>query len=238
MGSANGMTSITEGIVASHHSRMQAARDRIAQVKELTGNAQMRVLDFASARRHMGTGQANALAEHAGNLRKATGHMIGSFQQGHAAMAAAFKENAFALKVALADGETARMKRFKNMMADIREAINQVEKSVQDIKTHVADKLAEFSGARGEMGRSLREDLAKFAADMNKETKAALGEARALVDGFARERTMMSAEWQGMAAAIARSRGAQPAAAKLGKGWPAAAKPKKKPHRRSSRKSA
>ena len=98
----------------------------------------------------------------------------------------------------------------KNGKADISILLQQeVEKSVQAIKAHVAERLAQFSGDRGEMSRGLRQDLSKYAADIDKQTKAVLGEARELVHGFAREKTMRSAEWQGMAAAMAKKKGAQ-----------------------------
>lgn len=210
MGIADGMRSITEGIIASHDSRVKGARERRSEVNELVDNAQKIVRTFASERKHMGAGQAKALADYVETLRADVGGMIKGFQKDHKAMAADLKEKAEALKENLAHGEADRMKDFKGLMADTREVIKGVEKSVKDIKSYVAGKMSEFSGERAEMGQKLRKDLSKYAADIAKDTKTVLGSARELVDGFARERTEMSAAWQGMAASLAKSAGAMP----------------------------
>ncbi len=218
MGLADDMKNITEGITDSYASRIRATRDRIKEVGELAGNTQKTVRDFASERKHMGAGQAKALGEFVGtlrgnveDLRKAAGSMIHGFQKDHKAMAAELKEKAEALRGSLAQGEADRMKDYKELQAGIQEVLGQVRKSVKDIKSHVADKLEEFSGNRAIMSQELKKDLVKHVADIARETKAVLGEARTLVDGFSSERKMMSANWQGMAASMAKKRGVQPA---------------------------
>lgn len=240
MGLAEDMKSITEGITDSYDSRIRAARDRIKEVRELAGNTQKTVRDFASARKHMGAGQAKALGADVADLRKATDGMMKGFQKDHKAMAADLQEKAEALKGNLAHGEADRMKDFKELKAGVQEVIREVEKSVKDIKSYAANKLEEFSGARADMSQELKKDLTKYVADIEKETKAVLGEARTLVDGFSNERKMMSANWQGMAAVMAKKRGVPPAA----EAKPAAAeiaeteetKPKRKARKKRAKK--
>ncbi len=146
MGIADGMKSITEGIIASHEARMKGARERRSEVNELVDNAQKTVRHFANERKHMGAGQAKALADYVETLKTDVGGMIKGFQKDHAAVAAGIREKAEALRETLATGEADRMKSFKGMMADTREVIKGVEKSVKDIKTYVADKMSAFSG--------------------------------------------------------------------------------------------
>ncbi len=217
MGIADGMKSITEGIIASHEARVRGARERRDEVNELVDNARKTVRNFATDRKHMGEGQAKLLADYVETLRadvmglkKVTGGIMKGFQKDHAAMAAGIREKAEALRETLAHGEADRMKSFKSMMADTREVIKGVEKSVKDIKTYVAGKMSEFNGERAEMGQELRKDLSKYVSDIAKDTKAVLGSARELVDGFAKERTEMSSEWRGMAASLAKSAGVEP----------------------------
>lgn len=217
MGIADGMKSITEGIIASHEARMIGARERRNAVNELVSNARKTVRHFAIDRKHMGEGQAKALADYVETLRadvtklrKVTAGMMKGFQKDHAAMAAGIREKAEALRETLTSGEADRMKSFKGMMADTREVIKGVEKSVKDIKTYVADKMSDFRSGRAEMGQELRKDLSKYVADIAKDTKAVLGSARELVDGFTQERTEMSAEWRGMVNSLAKSAGVEP----------------------------
>ncbi|MBI5242766.1 MAG: hypothetical protein HY922_03655 [Elusimicrobia bacterium] len=69
------MKSITEGIVASYDSRMKATRDRMKDVQKT-------VRDLASARKHMGAGQAKALADGETARMKSFKDMLGNIQKG------------------------------------------------------------------------------------------------------------------------------------------------------------
>jgi hypothetical protein len=187
----------------------------------------------------MGAEQAKALADYAGSVRDGVGGMVKGFQKDREAMAADLKKKSEALKESLAHGEADRMKDFKELKACIQEVLRGVEKSVKDIKTYVANKLEEFSGARADMSRELKNDLAKYVADVEKATRAVLDEARTRVDGFADERKVMSGDWRGMAAAMAEKKGVRPAA----EAEPAAAEaeieeaqPKKKARKKRAKK--
>lgn len=217
MGIADGMKSITEGIIASHEARVRDARERRAEVNEVVNNAQKTLRTFANERKHMSAGQAKALADYVETLRadvtelkKATGGIMKGFRRDHAAMAAGIREKAGALRETLAHGEAARMKDFKGMMADTREVIKGVEKSVKDIKTYVAGKMSDFRSGRAEMSQELRKDLSKYVAGIAKDTAAVLGDARVMVEGFAKERVEMSNDWKSMANSLAKSAGAEP----------------------------
>jgi hypothetical protein len=80
-----------------------------------------------------------------GGLVKDTHKMLKGFRSEH-------KEMAGILRAGLEKGETARLKDFKSMMADIQKAIKEIE-------AYTADKLKEFHTAHAEMAANLRKSL-------------------------------------------------------------------------------
>ena len=121
-----------------------------------------------------------------------------------------------------------------------------IKKGIKDIETYVAKKLKEFSDAHADMSEELKKELAKYVDDMVKSTKKLMGEIQArqkernagvadLLEGFKTEREKMAANWQAMAATMAKKRG-QPikveAGAKVKTVEEAVKKPKKKGKKR------
>lgn len=80
-----------------------------------------------------------------GTLVKDTHKMLKGFRSEH-------KEMAGILRAGLEKGETARLKDFKSMMADIQKAIKEIE-------AYTANKLKEFHTAHAEMAANLRKSL-------------------------------------------------------------------------------
>jgi len=184
MGIADGMKSITEGIIASHEARVR-------EVNELVDNTQKTLRNFTSDRKHTGAGQAKALADYVETLRAEVGGMIKGFQKDHAAVAAGIRET-------LTHGEADRMKDFKGMMGNI-------QKGIKDIEAYVEDKLKEFNNAHAEMSEKQKKDLAKYVSGIVNEVKQLLG-------GYASEMAEARAAWQGMAGSLVKSAGAAPRA--------------------------
>jgi hypothetical protein len=128
------------------------------------------------------------------------------------------------LKESLEKGEADRLKDFKAMMGDIN-------KDIKDIENYVAKKLKEFSDAHADMSETLKKDLAKYVAGIVSETKE-------LLSGFADEKEKMAANWQAMAATMAKRRGGKPvvsAGAKVETVEEAVKKPRKKGKKRGKK---
>jgi len=143
-----------------------------------------------------------------GELARDTHKMLKGFQSEH-------KEMAENLRESLEQGETERLKAFKPLMAEI-------QKGIKEIETYVKNKLKEFSDTHAEMSGKLKNDLAKYVADMFKETKRLMQgiEARQkarneevanLLETFKADREKMAANWQALTATMAKRRGGKAA---------------------------
>jgi len=84
-----------------------------------------------------------------------------------------------------------------------------LKKKTGDIETYVKNKLKEFSDAHAEMSGELKKELAKYVADIVKETKELLG-------AFHDEREKMAAHWQALTATMANKRGVEPVEVEAG----------------------
>ncbi len=60
------------------------------------------------------------------------------------------------------------------------------------------------------MSQELRKDLSKYVVGIAKDTAAVLGDARVMVEGFAKERVEMSNDWKSMVNSLAKSAGVEP----------------------------
>lgn len=129
------------------------------------------------------------IQEFVGTAVKDTQQMLKRFQGEHRAMADELSED-------LGKGEADRLKAYKNMMGDI-------QKGIKGIETHVANKLKEFSEAHADMSEALKKDLAKYVAGIVTETKK-------LLKGYAGEREEMAANWESLAATMAKRRAGEP----------------------------
>ena len=92
-----------------------------------------------------------------GTLAKDTHKMLKGFRSEH-------KEMAGILRAGLEKAETARLKNFKSMMADIQKAIKEIE-------AYTANKLKEFHTAHEEMAANLRKSLEQGETDRIKAFK-------------------------------------------------------------------
>ena len=92
-----------------------------------------------------------------GTLVKDTHKMLKGFRSEH-------KEMAGILRAGLEKGETARLKDFKSMMADIQKAIKEIE-------AYTANKLKEFHDTHADMSKELKKDLDKYVAGIVSESK-------------------------------------------------------------------
>jgi len=142
-----------------------------------------------------------------GELVKDTNKMLKGFQKEHKGMAADLRKG-------LKQGETDRLNTFKSMMAEI-------QKGVKEIEPYVKNKLKEFSDAHADMSEELKKELAKYVDDMVNTTKKLMGDIQArqkernaevadLLEAFNTEREKMAANWQSMAATMAKRRGIKP----------------------------
>ena len=107
-----------------------------------------------------------------------------------------------------------------------------INKDIKDIENYVAKKLKEFSDAHADMSETLKKDLAKYVAGIVSETKE-------LLSGFADEKEKMAANWQAMAATMAKRRGGKKpvvsAGAKVETVEEAVKKPRKKGKKRGKK---
>jgi len=138
-----------------------------------------------------------------GTLVKDTHKMLKGFRSEH-------KEMAGILRAGLEKGETARLKDFKSMMADIQKAIKEIE-------AYTANKLKEFHTTHEEMADNLKESLEKGETDRLKNFKVMMGDIKKCVAGIVSETKKLLGEyrsdmkktanvWQGMCKTMARAR--------------------------------
>jgi gas vesicle protein len=212
---ADSMKGITEGIITSYDLRVKALGNIVADTrKTLEG--------FASDRKKMGEELAKNLTDFVKGLSKSVEDMLKRFQKDHKQMSddqaksladfvkdltkhvgdtmtsiqKAHKEMADNLKERLEKGEADRLKDFKDMMGDIT-------KGIKEIENYVADKLKEFHDTHADMSKELKTDLDRYVASIVSETKK-------LMKSYEGERKKMAANWQSMAATMAKKRGIKP----------------------------
>jgi hypothetical protein len=134
-------------------------------------------------------------------LKKDTHEMLKGFNAGHKEMSAN-QAKALANFVADLTKNVGHMiTTFQKEHKDMADALKvSLEKNTKDIETYVKNKLQEFSDAHADMSEELKKDLAEYVADIVKETKERLS-------AFKDEREKMAANWQAMAATMAKKRG-------------------------------
>ena len=163
---------------------------------ELAKGEQSRIKDFKA--------MMSDIEKFLADVTKNVSNMIKGFQKEH-------KEMAHELKASLEKGETGRLKDFESMMADIREAIKEIE-------TFVANKLEEFDAAHTDMSGELKKELAKYVNDMINATKRLMSdiqrrqkernmEVADLLQEFQTEREKMAANWQKLTETMFKRRG-------------------------------
>jgi len=97
----------------------------------------------------------------------------------------------------------------------------EIQKGVKEIETYVKNKLKEFSDAHADMSEELKKELAKYVDDMANATKKLMSDIQArqkernaevadLLEAFKTEREKMAANWQSMAATMAKRIGIKP----------------------------
>ena len=178
------MKNLSEDIVSSYDVRVKA-------IGTLVNNVHRTLKGFSTDRKKMANEQAKALKNFVNELSNNVGNMIEGIQKEH-------KEMADKLKADLAKGEGERLKDFKTMMADIQKAIKEIE-------TYVKNKLKEFSDAHADMSAELKKDLAEYVAGIVSETKR-------LLKDYEDESKKMAANWQALAAKMAKKKGIKPMA--------------------------
>jgi len=161
------------------------AKDLAVFVKALTTNVGDMLKGFQKEHMSMSEEQAKALSNFVQDLTKDVGGMMKFIATAH-------KDMAKNLKSTLGKGEADRIKDFKAMIGNI-------QKSIKDIETYVAEKLKEFQDAHAEMSEQQKKDLAQYVNGIANEVKKLLGDYRDDVRNA-------SSAWKEMASSLARSR--------------------------------
>jgi gas vesicle protein len=197
MGIADSMKGITENIIASYDVRVKTVGDLVADThKTLKG--------FAEERKKMSEEQAKNLADFMDGLLKSVEDMLKGFQRKHKNMSDDQAKSLADFVKNLNKDVGSMLKGFQTDRGKMsKELKGELAKEVKDIETYVKNKLKEFSDAHADMSKELKKDLDKYVAGIVSETKKLLG-------GFEDERKKMAANWQSMAATLAKKRGIKP----------------------------
>lgn len=196
MAIAEDMKKIAEDIVSSYDVRVKAVGQIVADTHKMLKGFHTEHKEMSAAlRAELAKGEQSRLKDFKAmmseiekflaDVTKNVSNMIKGFQKEH-------KEMTAELKAGLEQGETGRLKDFESMMADI-------QKSIKEIETFVANKLKEFDAAHADMSEELKKDLAKYVEGIVSETKKLLKE-------YSSEMAQAKKAWKGMSITMAKAR--------------------------------
>ena len=201
---ANSMKGITENIISSYNTRVEALDGLVFDThKTLKG--------FASDRKKTAREQARCLANFAKDLSKSVEDMLKRFQESQKQMSEGQAKGLTYFIKNLINDVGSMLNGFRKDRGKMsKELKNRLAKEVKDIETYIDRRLNEFDEAHTEMTEQQKKDLAKFVSKIKSEVKKLLADCKDDIAGYRNEINRGSRAWKAMAATLAKGRRRSP----------------------------